>query len=135
MNRPVKERQIFRPSLWYLIPESVSLALIVVLWWGSRALLIAVFVLATAITVTRWRYSIVVTESEVIEPRWTPFRRRSRVRVSDAVLKPSDWSRYPYEIGSSTGDDRIAVWMLGKTEREALFRALSIDVPKDQPTS
>ena len=63
------------------------------------------------------------------------FRKRSHVRVCDAILKPSHWSWYPQEIGSSTGGDRIAVWMLGRTERVALCRALSIDVPTEDDDS
>ena len=55
--------------------------------------------------------------------------------MCDAILKPSHWSWYPQEIGSSTGGDRIAVWMLGRTERVALCRALSIDVPTEDDDS
>ena len=135
MNSPDEERRTFRPSLGYLVLEGVFFAVIVApLWWGPWALLISVVVVAVAIAVARWRHSIVVRDSVIIGPSPTPFRRRRRIRVADAMLKSSDWSWYPHEIGSNTGDDRIAVWMLGKTEREALFRTLSIDLPKDRPT-
>lgn len=94
-------------------------------------MLISVVVVATGIALARWRYSVVVSDSEVTGPSPTPFRKRSHVRVCDAMMKPSRWSWYPHEIGSSSGGDRIAVWMLGRTERVALFRALSVDVPTE----
>lgn len=136
MNNSARRPRVFRPSASYLVLEGVFFAVIVApLWWGFMGMLISVVVIAAGIALTRWRYSVVVSEAEVTGPSPTPFRKRSHVRVRDAILKSSLRSWYPHEIGSSTGGDRIAVWMLGRTERVALFRALSIDVPTEEDDS
>jgi hypothetical protein len=130
MRAGTGERRVFRPSVAYITAEALLLILLVVPWaWGSWLWLAAAGGLAAAIAFTRAYHSVVVTPTEVVGPSPTLARRRNRIPRQDVLRKPSDWSWYPYEIGSKSGDQRIAVWTLSKADRVTLFNLLSLEAP------